>query len=266
MPPRRPTRLTFTQSCPATPGPGREAAVRDSGRPGPAGRARPRPAAAPGRRSRGARAPRRVLSVTEAEQTFTFVDVADQPLPSLLRGFSAPVKLSFPYSRDQLMFLMQHDSDGFNRWEAGQQLSRAGAAGADRPAAARRSAGAGSAPDRAPCARVLADEQLDQAMVAEMLRCRARPTWPSSATWPTSTPSTPPASSRASRSPRRCSSRCGCATRPTATSPGRPRMSPKPGRSPARSLQNIARRYLMESRPARRYWPPAWSSSSTATT
>ena len=65
----------------------------------------------------------RVLAVTEAEQTFTFVDIAEQPLPSLLRGFSAPVKLSFPYSRDQLMFLMQHDTDGFNRWDAGQQLS-----------------------------------------------------------------------------------------------------------------------------------------------
>ncbi|MFR0674464.1 aminopeptidase N [Enterobacterales bacterium AW_CKDN230030176-1A_HGKHYDSX7] len=65
----------------------------------------------------------RVLSVTEAEQTFTFEGLAAKPLPSLLRGFSAPVKLSFPYDRDQLMFLMQHDSDGFNRWEAGQQLS-----------------------------------------------------------------------------------------------------------------------------------------------
>ncbi|MBA1202152.1 aminopeptidase N [Pseudomonas capeferrum] len=65
----------------------------------------------------------RVLSVTEAEQTFTFIDVPAKPLPSLLRGFSAPIKLSFPYDRDQLMFLMQHDSDGFNRWEAGQQLS-----------------------------------------------------------------------------------------------------------------------------------------------
>lgn len=65
----------------------------------------------------------RVLSLTEAEQTFTFLDIAAKPLPSLLRGFSAPVKLSFPYNRDQLMFLMQHDSDGFNRWEAGQQLS-----------------------------------------------------------------------------------------------------------------------------------------------
>lgn len=64
-----------------------------------------------------------VLSVTEAEQTFTFQGIQAKPLPSLLRGFSAPVKLSFPYDRDQLMFLMQHDSDGFNRWEAGQQLS-----------------------------------------------------------------------------------------------------------------------------------------------
>ena len=65
----------------------------------------------------------RVLAVNQAEQTFTFVDIPEQPLPSLLRGFSAPVKLEFPYTRDQLMFLMQHDSDGFNRWEAGQQLS-----------------------------------------------------------------------------------------------------------------------------------------------
>jgi aminopeptidase N len=65
----------------------------------------------------------RVLAITGAEQTFTFVDIAEPPLPSLLRGFSAPVKLHFPYSRDQLMYLMQHDSDGFNRWEAGQQLA-----------------------------------------------------------------------------------------------------------------------------------------------
>ncbi|MDP0694066.1 DUF3458 domain-containing protein, partial [Klebsiella pneumoniae] len=58
-----------------------------------------------------------------AEQRFVFVEVPEQPLPSLLRGFSAPVKLSFPYIRDQLLFLMQQDSDGLNRWEAGQQLS-----------------------------------------------------------------------------------------------------------------------------------------------
>jgi aminopeptidase N len=65
----------------------------------------------------------RVLSVVETEQSFTFVDIAERPLPSLLRGFSAPVKLSFPYSREQLQFLMRHDSDGFNRWDAGQQLA-----------------------------------------------------------------------------------------------------------------------------------------------
>lgn len=65
----------------------------------------------------------RVLSVTEAEQTFSFINVAEQPLPSLLRGFSAPVILRYDYSRDDLLFLLQHDTDGFNRWEAGQQLA-----------------------------------------------------------------------------------------------------------------------------------------------
>src|SRR5690606_369 len=65
----------------------------------------------------------RVLQISGEEQAFTFLKLEQKPLPSLLRGFSAPVKLEFPYSRDQLMFLMQHDTDGFNRWDAGQQLS-----------------------------------------------------------------------------------------------------------------------------------------------
>ncbi len=64
-----------------------------------------------------------VLDVTQAEQKFIFVDIPEQPVPSLLRGFSAPVKLHFPYSRDELMFLMSRDSDGFCRWDAGQQLA-----------------------------------------------------------------------------------------------------------------------------------------------
>ena len=110
----------------------------------------------------------RVLAVTEAEQTFTFVDIAEQPLPSLLRGFSAPVKLSFPYTRDQLMFLMQHDTDGFNRWDAGQQLSvqvlqemigqyqRGDSLNMDSRLLTA-------------LASVLENPQLDQAMVAEML-------------------------------------------------------------------------------------------------
>ncbi|MFQ6575565.1 aminopeptidase N [Pseudomonas sp. UM16] len=110
----------------------------------------------------------RVLSVTEAEQTFTFVDVAAKPLPSLLRGFSAPVKLSFPYDRDQLMFLMQHDSDGFNRWEAGQQLS----VQVLQELIAQHQQGSALLLDQrlvTALGTVLANEQLDQAMVAEML-------------------------------------------------------------------------------------------------
>ncbi|WP_313089440.1 aminopeptidase N [Pseudomonas sp.] len=160
-------RLTFRQSCPATPGQsekqpfvipvslglldgqGNEIALRLQGEDAAVGTTR-------------------VLAVDQSEQTFTFVDVPEQPLPSLLRGFSAPVKLDFPYSRDQLMFLMQHDSDGFNRWEAGQQLSvqvlqeligqhqRGEALQLDqRLVAALRT--------------LLEDESLDQAMVAEML-------------------------------------------------------------------------------------------------
>lgn len=64
-----------------------------------------------------------VLDVTEASQTFTFVDVQVNPVPSLLRGFSAPVRLKYDYSLDELFFLMSNDSDGFNRWNASQILS-----------------------------------------------------------------------------------------------------------------------------------------------
>jgi aminopeptidase N len=159
--------LTFRQSCPATPDKqeklpfvipvelgllnkaGGEIALRLSGEASAAGTTR-------------------VISVTEAEQTFTFVDIAEQPLPSLLRGFSAPVKLSFPYNRDQLMFLMQHDSDGFNRWDAGQQLSvqvlqeliGQYQKGHDLVLDQRLVTALNS---------LLANDQLDQAMVAEML-------------------------------------------------------------------------------------------------
>ena len=64
-----------------------------------------------------------VLNLTEAQQSFVFTNVSEKPVPSLLRGFSAPVKLQFDYSRDELMFLMSHDADGFNRWEASQRLA-----------------------------------------------------------------------------------------------------------------------------------------------
>ena len=110
----------------------------------------------------------RVLAVDQPEQTFTFVDVPEQPLPSLLRGFSAPVKLDFPYSRDQLMFLMQHDSDGFNRWEAGQQLS----VQVLQEMVAQHQRGEALELDQRLVAALrsqLEDESLDPSMVAEML-------------------------------------------------------------------------------------------------
>ncbi|MCG8028986.1 MAG: aminopeptidase N [Candidatus Thiodiazotropha taylori] len=65
-----------------------------------------------------------VLELTEATQTFVFHDLPQQPVPSILRGFSAPVKLEYDYSDDQLMFLMAKESDDFNRWDAAQTLAR----------------------------------------------------------------------------------------------------------------------------------------------
>ncbi|MGP1717209.1 MAG: aminopeptidase N [Methylophilus sp.] len=67
--------------------------------------------------------PTRVLEVTEREQTFTFADFPGKPVPSILRGFSAPVKLETDLSDDDLRLLQVHDTDGFNKWEAGQTLA-----------------------------------------------------------------------------------------------------------------------------------------------
>lgn len=64
-----------------------------------------------------------VIHLRDDEQTFVFTDVAEAPVTSLLREFSAPVKLHYPYSREDLAFLLTHDSDGFNRWDAGQRLA-----------------------------------------------------------------------------------------------------------------------------------------------
>jgi aminopeptidase N len=70
-----------------------------------------------------ARATTRVLSVTEAEQRFTFVNVGARPVPSLARNFSAPIMLKYDYDVPRLTHLMAHDADPFNRWEAGQRLA-----------------------------------------------------------------------------------------------------------------------------------------------
>ena len=64
-----------------------------------------------------------ILQLTQPEQAFTFEGLAEQPVVSILRGFSAPVKLVMERSLDELAFLLSYDSDTFNRWEAGQQLA-----------------------------------------------------------------------------------------------------------------------------------------------
>lgn len=66
--------------------------------------------------------PTKVLELTEPEQTFTFEGIAEKPVLSLLRGFSAPVKAECEYSTEELSFLIAKDSDPVARWEATQQL------------------------------------------------------------------------------------------------------------------------------------------------
>jgi aminopeptidase N len=62
------------------------------------------------------------LELTEEEQTFEFPDIPEEPVPSLLRGFSAPVKLRTEVTPEQLAFLAANDDDPFNRWDASQRL------------------------------------------------------------------------------------------------------------------------------------------------
>ena len=63
-----------------------------------------------------------LISLQKEEETYRFTGIFHHPVPSLLRNFSAPLKLSFNYSDENLAFLMANDSDPFNRWEAGQKL------------------------------------------------------------------------------------------------------------------------------------------------
>lgn len=108
----------------------------------------------------------RVLELTDPVHTFEFHGIESRPVPSLLRHFSAPVRVHYPWSREQLLFLMSHDPDGFNRWDAGQRLavdviqSLVGA------------------PDNADIEprlveayrKLICDTELDQALVAKMLQ------------------------------------------------------------------------------------------------
>src|SRR5438046_4052082 len=110
----------------------------------------------------------RVLSVKQPEQRFVFENVGAKPVPSLLRNFSAPVIVTHGYTEAELTHLMAHDSDPFNRWEAGQRLALGivlrGIAAAQ-----------GGRPLEVPrdfvdaAARVVSDSSTDPALAAEML-------------------------------------------------------------------------------------------------
>lgn len=63
-----------------------------------------------------------VLKISHAEQSFTFNNVSEQPIPALFAGFSAPVRLAYDYSESQRLTLLAHSEDPFIAWDSAQQL------------------------------------------------------------------------------------------------------------------------------------------------
>ncbi|MGE0388199.1 MAG: aminopeptidase N [Gammaproteobacteria bacterium] len=102
----------------------------------------------------------RVLSVRAPTERFVFDDLPARPVPSLLRGFSAPVVLRYDYTEDELLHLLAHDTDPFNRWDAGQRLACA---------IILERGGEASAAFLEACGRVLAAAATDPAFAAEVL-------------------------------------------------------------------------------------------------
>lgn len=104
-----------------------------------------------------------VLHFKEREKTYTFTGLEEEPVVSLFRDFSAPVKVNYEQTRKALRFMLANDSDGFNRWDAGQRLmlqwmdySRRGVFGLREE-------------DIKVLTGLLKDESLDPAMVAYLL-------------------------------------------------------------------------------------------------
>ena len=110
----------------------------------------------------------KVLLVSEASQSFVFEGVPERPVPSLLRGFSAPVRLRYDYSRTALRRLMSGDEDGFVRWDSAQTLALGVLADLQAQLAAGETLDVDGLLLEA-CQALLEDESLDPAMVAEML-------------------------------------------------------------------------------------------------
>jgi len=65
-----------------------------------------------------------ILEMTEAAQSFSFAGLTEKPVPSILRGFSAPVVLNYETDNARRSFLLAHDTDPFNKWEAGRDLTK----------------------------------------------------------------------------------------------------------------------------------------------
>ncbi|MDD2542085.1 MAG: aminopeptidase N, partial [Desulfuromonadaceae bacterium] len=114
--------LTVSQSCPATPGQSDKKALHiplSLGLLDKNGEQLPLVLAG----EEGRKDVSRVLHLRSAEASFCFTGLDEEPVPALLRGFSAPVKLDYPYRHEHLALLMAHESDPFCRWEAGQQMA-----------------------------------------------------------------------------------------------------------------------------------------------
>ena len=114
--------LTVAQTCPPTPGQDTKLPFHIPfavGLVGPDGNDMPLQLAGEAKAGDGTR----ILSLTRPQETFEFVNVPQRPVPSLLRGFSAPINLRFDYTDADLTHLMAFDADSFNRWEAGQRLA-----------------------------------------------------------------------------------------------------------------------------------------------
>ncbi len=114
--------LTVSQSCPATPGQPDKQPLHIPLSLGLLGRnGEQLPLTLVGESGRTETA--RVLHLRSPEESFRFAGLDQEPVPALLRGFSAPVKLDYPYRHDQLALLMAHETDYFCRWEAGQLMA-----------------------------------------------------------------------------------------------------------------------------------------------
>ena len=123
-------RLTFVQSCPATPGckdkkpfvlPVRMGLIGQNSEAGLNGAPDSLPMHCAQAGLRGET--EAVIQVKSDTQSFIFTNIQREPVPSLLRDFSAPVRLHYHYSREELYLLARSDTDGFNRWDAMQRLA-----------------------------------------------------------------------------------------------------------------------------------------------